>query len=218
MLVNPQSANTGIIIANAPGVLSEEERMLVSNAHFVIAADGGLAKIQGLKSKVWVVGDFDSCEARSERTFQGLTKIERIDQNSNDLEKCIEFAISQDISNLLIMGAIGGRLDHTIANLSLMVKYHHQIQIALYHESTQSFAISRTSIGDNPLEIANEIPDRILSILPWGVDAEVSVTNAKWCLDRAILSAGSQGVSNRFLGGPAFIRIHRGIVICTVHD
>lgn len=218
MLVNPQAANTAIIIANAPGALCKEEQKLIASARLVIAADGGLTKIEGLKSKVWVVGDFDSCDARSERTFQSLTKLERVDQNSNDLEKCIDFAISQGISNLLIMGAIGGRLDHTLANLSLMVKYHNHMQIVLYHESSRSFVISRTSIGDNPLEIPNKVPDRILSITPWGVDAEVSVTNAKWCLDRAILSTGSQGVSNRFLSGPAFIRIHRGIVICTVHD
>ena len=218
MLVNPQSANTAVIIANAPGVLSKEEKKLISNARFVIAADGGLAKIEGLNSKVCVVGDFDSYDATSETKFQSLTKVDRIDQNSNDLEKCIEFAKSQDIFNLLIMGAIGGRLDHTLANLSLMVKYHRHMQIVLLHESSQSFVISWASMGDNSLKIANKVPDRMLSITPWGADAEVSVTNTKWCLDRAILSTGSRGVSNRFLSGPAFIRIHRGIVICTVHD
>ncbi len=218
MMINTQSAHTALIIANAPGNLSEDERQLVLEASFVIVADGALEKIKGLCGKVHWVGDFDSYEESSENTFESFTKIEKGEQNSNDLEKCIEYALSQGATSLAIMGAIGGRLDHTLTTLSLMVKYHQRLEIVLYHELSRSFVFSSIAHGAREIEIPNTASNRILSIIPWGMDAEISLKNTKWCLTRETLSAGSQGVSNRFLDGPAIVSVHRGIVICTVHD
>ncbi|MDA0671140.1 MAG: thiamine diphosphokinase [Bacteroidetes bacterium] len=86
----------------------------------VIAADGG-----GNIGKDWeirpdlIIGDLDSDDG----SWPEVKRLYDPDQDTNDLEKALEYAHVQGVSRITIIGGTGERLDHTLKNLSVMVRY-----------------------------------------------------------------------------------------------
>lgn len=91
----------------------------------IIAADSGFdnAKALGYADRVdFIVGDFDSTK---EKHFGSRAKIIRVpaEKNESDAQLAIDLAIDtlEDYSDeIIIIGGLSGRLDHTLANLYLL--------------------------------------------------------------------------------------------------
>src|SRR5262245_10964772 len=91
---------------------------------YLVCADGGTQHCLALgRLPHAIVGDFDSlpAETATQLLAQGV-EYERhpAAKAKTDLELAIEFAIRKDASEILLLGALGGRLDQTIANLMLL--------------------------------------------------------------------------------------------------
>lgn len=86
-----------------------------------------------------IIGDMDSI--RDEVKAFYIARNARIvdlsaDQDSTDLKKCIRDILARekaamrprdgDVITVVVVGALGGRLDHELANLSILYEYHHQ--------------------------------------------------------------------------------------------
>ena len=113
-----------VIFANGELPDLEAARALLKEDDYLIAADGGanhLMKI-GILPEV-VIGDLDSVE---EDTLFELTSAEITieqyseDKDETDIELALRYAVELHPSAILIVGALGGRLDQTIANLSIL--------------------------------------------------------------------------------------------------
>lgn len=91
----------------------------------VIVADSGLeaAKALSLMPDA-VVGDFDSVSADVLEEFQhkkGIAwDIHKPEKNETDTELAVFVAFSRQCTSLTILGATGGRFDHTMGNLHLL--------------------------------------------------------------------------------------------------
>ena len=70
----------------------------------------------------FIVGDLDSISEKNKTRFSKII-IHDADQESNDLTKSVKFCIKQGIENIEILGATGGREDHTLGNISLLANY-----------------------------------------------------------------------------------------------
>ncbi|WP_312641691.1 thiamine diphosphokinase [Hydrogenoanaerobacterium sp.] len=83
---------------------------------FIICADGGyaFAAAEGIVPNL-VVGDFDSFEG----TVEAGIEVERAAPEKDDTDTllCLKRGIERGFDEFIIVGGIGGRLDHTIANL-----------------------------------------------------------------------------------------------------
>jgi thiamine pyrophosphokinase len=90
-------------------------------ASLVVAADGGIVPLltAGITPHV-IIGDLDSSIAPYP---DGVSVIMDPDQETNDLEKALNYLQSTKIEDVLVLGATGLRLDHTLKNLSLLVKF-----------------------------------------------------------------------------------------------
>ncbi len=53
----------------------------------------------------------------------GQTVIYNTDQDTNDLEKALDLALERQSKRVLVFGATGMRIDHTLKNLSVLKKY-----------------------------------------------------------------------------------------------
>lgn len=90
----------------------------------VIAADGGVrvARDYGVRIDV-VVGDMDSVDeqALAELEAQGVN-IQRspAEKDETDLELALGWAVAQGADWIRVFGAMGGRLDQTLANMYLL--------------------------------------------------------------------------------------------------
>ena len=85
---------------------------------YILCADAGyeIARQLGVKPDV-VIGDFDSMPAP-----QGENIIRHpVEKDEPDSMLCVNYGLQMGIKDFLIVGGIGGRLDHTLANLQTLI-------------------------------------------------------------------------------------------------
>lgn len=89
-----------------------------------IAADGGYANAKCLGERIDIaVGDFDSFA--KQKIDEGVELVELpAEKDLTDSQVCVETAISRGADEIIIIGGLSGRLDHTLANLSVLQDLH----------------------------------------------------------------------------------------------
>jgi thiamine pyrophosphokinase len=106
--------------------------------NILICADGGANSALKLNLiPEIIIGDMDSISNDAKRRFGKTSKIISIKrQNDTDVEKCLKYAIKNGFTEVLLTGVTGNRLDHTICNLGIILKYYPQIDISLIAEDS----------------------------------------------------------------------------------
>ena len=104
----------------------------------LICADGGANS--ALKLNLIpdvIIGDMDSISNDAKRKFGKTSKIISIKrQNDTDVEKCLKYAVKKGFTEVLLTGVTGNRLDHTICNLGIVLKFFPQVGISLIAEDS----------------------------------------------------------------------------------
>jgi thiamine pyrophosphokinase len=113
-----------IIIAGGQAGGNEDWRRWVWEGDWIIGADGGAAQALawGLVPHL-VIGDMDSLpgEARAALEAQGSQfVVHPRAKDETDLELALTYATQQGAREIVVLGALGGRLDHTLANVLLL--------------------------------------------------------------------------------------------------
>ncbi|MGD9486611.1 MAG: thiamine diphosphokinase [Calditrichaceae bacterium] len=121
------------IIANGESLTTDWSRDNLKDASVIIAADGGALLCRELDIHPdYIVGDMDSISDELKNTFSESEFILRPDQNSTDMQKSIEFAISLSPVLIKIFSSFGKRIDHTIANILLFQEYETSVPLVIY--------------------------------------------------------------------------------------
>ena len=189
---------------------------LAQRADHIVAADGALDRAVACGIKVsTLIGDLDSLADPShlDEQFPDM-EILRYPQDKDwtDLELAIDWALEQSPSTICIYGALGGRIDHTMANLSLLEKGLHSgipIELVSANESVQLLQ------GTLTLEAA-AIGDRV-SLLPISLFCTVSTMGLKYPLNsEKLFRAQGRGISNVVAATPASVIVESGVlaVVC----
>ncbi len=107
----------------------------------VISADGASNKLYQWKIiPDYIIGDLDSITSKALNYFKKKTIIKKIaEQEHNDFEKCIRFALSKKIQNIAVIGYGGKRSDHLLNNFSVMKKYYKRCRIKLIDKDFEIF-------------------------------------------------------------------------------
>ncbi|MBX3015596.1 MAG: thiamine diphosphokinase [Caldilineaceae bacterium] len=176
-----------------------------------VAADGGARHCLALGRRPnALVGDLDSvAPAVVTELAQAGVIIERhaITKDQTDLELALEFALRQGATEILLMGAIGDRLDQTLANLLILAQREWPAQLMLV-EGNQLAQLVRP--GQHlTLQAA---PGDTVSILPLSDTVTgITYTGMRYPLTNATLALGStRGVSNEVATTPATVTIVSG--------
>ena len=173
---------------------------------FVIAADGGYAALQALGVTAdLVVGDFDSLGyvPQAEEVVQ-----HPVMKDDTDMMLAVKLGLDRGYRNFVLTGSVGGRLDHTLANLqTLMYLAQQGARGILYGEGTVI-----TVLKDGSLTLTGE---GVLSVFCLSGEARgVTEQGLLYGLDNAIMVSGYPiGVSNEFTGVPATISVTDGTLI-----
>lgn len=174
----------------------------------VIGADRGckILSENGIRIDV-AIGDFDS--------YDGKINCERIvrfpvKKDYTDCELAIKYAIEKGYKSIKIFGAIGGALDHTIANISLLAKYSKMgLDIAFIDERNVLFAIHNSKI-----RFSKEAKGRISVFAVENQVRGVFEKGLLYELDNAILeNAEPLGVSNEFVDKEVEISVDQGTLV-----
>lgn len=175
----------------------------------VIAADGGLDYLRevGIEPDV-ILGDFDSLKgARPE----GNVLTYPSEKDDTDMFLALRQAVGRGYRRIEIYGGLGGkRLDHTLANLQMLVwAAHRNIHARLLGKDTVVSAISDGQISF-PASAKG-----YLSVFAVGGQAEgVDLTGLKYELSNHILTDEFPlGVSNEFIGRESTVSVRKGTLI-----
>jgi len=193
-------ARTILIVAG--GVASADEvREAAKDADFVIAADGGfsLASQAGLRVDL-LVGDMDSLDCVPEHV--PTLKFPQ-EKDATDLELALDYACGLNPERILVVGAFGARLDHTLANANLLEKYN--LPVVLFHQGFRVYLVW------DELEIPAALGD-LVSLIPLSAEVQGIFT---WGLryplqDGVLFRASTRGVSNEVIGLPCGVRVREG--------
>jgi thiamine pyrophosphokinase len=207
-----------VIFANGAVRHPDHARRQVRSDDLLIAADGGLHHLQdlGLTPRV-VIGDFDSLdpgELRSlERAGVGLVQ-HPARKDATDLDLALEYARDQGAQQAVVLGAVGGRWDQSLANLLMIAAGRHQgLQVRLV-DGPQEAQLVRPG---EPLDIEGQ-PGDTLSLIPLAGDAGgITTQGLEYPLEDSTLRFGSsRGVSNSLVSKRGSVALREGLLMCIV--
>ncbi|MEX0719091.1 MAG: thiamine diphosphokinase [Balneolaceae bacterium] len=169
----------------------------VQQADLIIGADGGGNILLDHKVKPDVViGDLDSFQKPDKVNFE---VIRDTDQESNDLEKALTYALNKDTTSCTVLGAFGKRMDHSLKNLSVMKQFNSRLNPLVYKDEYQKAFLVQDYFE-------SQLPaGTIISLFPLsGVVEGITTTGLKFPLNNESLINGRRdGTSNENIQ-PAF--------------
>jgi thiamine pyrophosphokinase len=200
-----------IIFANGELPNLDKARALLHEDDFIIAADGGTrhALALGLTTNV-IVGDLDSLPSDFEpSTFNGEIVLYPKDKNETDLELAIQHALTLKPEQIIILGALGGRLDQTLGNIALISS----LQLSTFNIRLDD-GIEEVFFCRDQVQI-NGISGDTVSLIPWqGEVTGIVTTDLKWSLQNETLYPNkTRGISNEMLNDTAMIQIKSGLLL-----
>jgi thiamine pyrophosphokinase len=203
------------VVVVAHGVLSHAHRLrpILATADRIIAADGGANWLhdQGLMPHL-LVGDLDSVQLEVLAMLASAgCEIERHPsaKDETDLELALLRAAVERPRRITVLGALGGRIDHELANILLLAMPELEgIETVLYDGLSSLFLCRRCCT------VAGE-PGDTLSLLPLGGDAQGIVTQGlAYPLRGETLRFGpARGMSNVLTEARATIRLEAGLLL-----
>lgn len=174
----------------------------------VIAADGGYAYLEkmGIRPHV-LIGDFDSLALIPEH--QSMIRHSPI-KDDTDMALAVAYAAELGCQRFFLYGGLGGRLDHTLANLQLLNGMSHQgFEAYLIGEGNVITAITGEEI------CFSETAKGMISVFCLGEPAKgIDEKGLKYELDQAVMTCDvTLGVSNEFTGNAGRIAVQEGTLI-----
>lgn len=180
----------------------------------LVAADGGLRHVKQIEHvPALLIGDMDSVspEEVEEVAAQG-TFIQQFpkDKDETDLELAISHVLQAGFRDIRIVGALGGRLDHTLGNINLLMDERlARCDVRLEDGRQEVFLIRGRAVVEGK-------PGDIVSLIPIGGDVEgVTTLDLKYPLSGETLRMDrTRGISNVMLTEKAEVSLEKGILIC----
>jgi thiamine pyrophosphokinase len=195
-----------LIIANGAACSKELMGQLLEWSPLVIVLDSAIQRVIDLGIKVDVLlGDFDNdFNAEQYRDLQyPLEIVYTPDQEKTDLEKAFDYLIDRKIPAANVIWATGKRADHTITNITNIVRFRDTLKIVILDDHSKVFLLPKKFEKWYPAATP-------ISLIPIGKVAGISTKNLKYPLDNEELTIGYRsGSSNEVLNDGIVMIEHR---------
>lgn len=207
--------NRAVLFANGqPGTL---ERVILSPEDYLVAVDGGLNHLKHLKlTPHLLIGDLDSVgpELPAVLEAQGIEVLRFPPaKDQTDLELALFHVLAKGFDEVLIVAALGGRLDQTLGNLALFTNPDFEnVNIYLDDGNLKAFIIHESiAFSSKPGDVVSLIPlcKPVSGISTWGLAYPLR--------NETLNPHQTRGVSNLATGNEVNIQIAEGVLLC-LHD
>ena len=173
-----------------------------------VAADSGILNAKLLGDHIGIaVGDFDSFPERDIPEDAEILRL-KPEKDMTDSQVAVEIALERGADSFVIIGGLSGRLDHTLANLSIL-----EDLTARNHYAIMTDGVSRVHFINGGSALIGRSGFKYFSLIPaTDVVKGVSVEGAKYPLQNARLSRKNAGfgTSNEIDGNCALITVKKG--------
>lgn len=165
-------------------------------AKFKVCADGGYNQLRDYvaSKRLYpddfrpdaILGDLDSIAdtARESAKLDRVNVVELGDQSKNDFQKAIGYILETFLSSrdgppdILVLGALDGRFDHTAASISLL---HEHPNVRIWLASPHS-VVALVPAGRTRIVIDKTLEGPTCGLVPFAEPATVTTTGLKWNL------------------------------------
>lgn len=210
-MVNLKNYTRCVIIAAAP-YNSKELNFIKSEINendFILCADGGFEKAEkiGIIPDL-VIGDMDSNRKDIPLTINTIRL--PIKKDDTDSMTCIKKSIELGFKEIIVLGGLGGRLDHSFANISaLLYAKNKNINITLKNHNIE------VKILSNEFYVLNNKIGYTVSIFPFAcLHTRLTLDGFEYSLKNSILNADNPiGISNVIINATATISVHKGNIL-----
>ena len=192
-----------LIIANGASCSFELLGQLLEWSPIVIVLDNAIDRVLQLDIKVDVLlGDFDRDfnPEKYQTTQFPIEIIHTPDQNKTDLEKAFDYLITRNIPAVNVVWATGRRADHTITNVTNLVRFKKSIKTVMIDSYSKIFPID----GSFEKWYPKGTP---ISLIPVGIASGIITTGLKYKLNKESLTIGYRSGNSNEAEADGFVKI-----------
>jgi thiamine pyrophosphokinase len=189
-------------------------RAIIQPGDTLVAVDGGLRHLAALDLTAdWIIGDLDSADPDEvTRQQKRGARVEKFppEKDETDLELALQSVCQAGFKDILLLSALGGRLDQLLGNLFIlahpMLEY---CQVRLLQGSTEVFLIRHTG------QVSGQ-PGDTVSLLPLHGPVEgITTQGLRYPLHaESLYPDRARGVSNQLTAPLATISVEQGMLLC----
>lgn len=200
-----------LILANGTAPTRRLLQAARRHAELFICADGGANTAAQLgQIPDMIIGDLDSIKSSTVKVFRSVLTRRVAEQNSTDLEKAIRFLIRKNYRQIDVLGALGGRVDHVVGNLSTLGKYRRSAGIRFADNSGYLVPVGSSLTWE-------AVPGTTVSLIPLGRCEGIVTSGLKWELKNGTLELGVRdSTSNIVRSSPFTVSVRRGELLLYV--
>jgi thiamine pyrophosphokinase len=206
-----------LLIANGDACNAELLGQLLEWSPTVLVLDSAATRVLDLGVKIDILlGDFDrdfDTEAIAQTQFP-IEVVHAPDQDKTDLEKGIELLIERGYPAVNIVWATGRRADHTITNLTNIVRYKNKIKIVVFDDYSKVFPL----VNQFQKWYAAGTP---ISLIPVGEVEGITTEGLKYNLINESLRLGHRSGNSNEAVCDGFVKIsaqNGDLLIMECHD
>lgn len=189
------------------------DQIIRSDDPVIICTDGAAERMREIgRVPHMIVGDMDSIREETLSYFEGKgSRIVRCPERKDetDTQIALECAFEMAPERIRIFGALGGRIDHALANIALLVMCEERgIDAKIVDEECELFVISDSCVIDSR-------KDETVSLLPLSTDVRgITLDGFEYPLTGATMAIGvPYGISNRLIGTRGTISVESGYLL-----
>lgn len=190
-----------------------QKRIAAMDSFLTICCDGGISHLDKLKIHPDVIiGDMDSADelqlANYEKSGVEILKYPA-HKDATDTQLALEYALNLKPKAIEIWSALGGRIDHALANLFLLnLGIKEGIKTSLIDEYCETFIVEKETSFKGA--VGQTVSLFALSSLAEGI----VLRGFQYPLDKETLEINNvRGISNVIVGSPATISVNSGSLL-----
>jgi len=192
-----------LIIANGAACSEELLGQLLEWSPLVVVLDSAIERVLELGIKVDVLlGDFDrGFDVNYYKDSQYPIEIVHTpNQDKTDLEKAFDYLIQRNIPAVNVIWATGKRADHTITNITNIVRFRNQLKIVVLDDHSKIFLL--------PNKFEKWYPkNSIISLIPIGEVSNIHSKNLVYPLKNDTLTIGYRTGSSNHVSEDGIVTI-----------
>lgn len=199
-------------------------KQFLQDKHYqmIIAADAGLEILKKLNLMPdEIVGDLDSVDHDILKEYKNNKKvamdIHKAEKDETDTELALMAAAKYGYNQVDLLGALGGRMDHTLSNIQLLSQFYKQgLFVNIYDEKNRIYLL-----GKGKTFHRENLYGTYISFLPVsGMIEGLTLKGFKYPLNHRRIPMGSSlCISNELTGDIGIMDLDQGVVLCVEsHD
>ncbi|MEZ0537315.1 thiamine diphosphokinase [Caldicellulosiruptoraceae bacterium PP1] len=208
----------GVIISNGKKEGKDFYLSEIKDSNFLICCDGGLniAYMYELIPNL-IIGDFDSVDSIALEYYKKKNvPIMQFDKEKDktDTQIAVEYLLAEKFDNVVMLSCTGSRIDHTMANISLLYKIIDNNAFGCIKDSNNIIYLVKKEIA------LRNLKGRIISLLPFTQYVEgINSKGLYYPLNNSAMEFGNPyGISNIIMENEAKIELKKGLLLAIISN